>query len=429
LAQAFGDTDLDWNHDDSTERLRSALISVQQRCGGDFDRLSDLTIQILIDILSLRTTATPEAKLILNFLQIDISISVMGTAYGQKRLQTLFDWTIYSISDTYPFEQENQFETPRLLDLFIRSRPSLYAMLGRENGLEWIKFFYYYVFKVGGLKELARLIAPFVSDLLNQLLPASDAIEPAVRFAEWSVRDSYIDRRQLLLNLQQVFDTSEVGSDTHFLLGLAFALLLGKECGIDTQTLARRLLQLYARRLPPNWQLQLLQAALVPDSKEILHNLGLIVDNVQHYRQQTLSGGMDEILIEYEFQRSFTLVSAIVLSLLTIGESNAAATVIAAWKGVYGALTRQDVLFVLPNEASGVLYSCEGTVYSTDADNRIDTYTNLIDAINHFHGINIVMNDDDSLMPHTPTRPGIPEDPVQSSRNYLAAIREQFRFL
>ena len=80
LSQAFGDTDLDWNHDDSTERLRSALISVQQLCGGDFDRLSDLTIQILKDILSLRTTATPEAELILNFLQIDISISVMGTA-------------------------------------------------------------------------------------------------------------------------------------------------------------------------------------------------------------------------------------------------------------------------------------------------------------------------------------------------------------
>ena len=80
LAQAFGDTDLDWSRDDSTERLRDALISVQKLCGGDFDRLSDLTIHILLDILALRTTATPEAELILNFLQIDISISVMGAA-------------------------------------------------------------------------------------------------------------------------------------------------------------------------------------------------------------------------------------------------------------------------------------------------------------------------------------------------------------
>jgi hypothetical protein len=127
LAPAFGDTDLDWNRDDSTERLRNALVSVQQLCGGDFDRLTDLTIQILLDILALRTTATPEAELILNFLQIDISISVMGTALAQKRLQTIFDWAIYSISDTNPFELENQFETSRLRDLFILSRPSLYA--------------------------------------------------------------------------------------------------------------------------------------------------------------------------------------------------------------------------------------------------------------------------------------------------------------
>jgi hypothetical protein len=429
LAQAFGDTDLDWSRDDSTERLRDALISAQQLCGGDFDRLSDLTIQILLDILALRATATPEAELILNFLQIDISISVMGTALAQKRLQTIFDWTIYSISDTYPFERENQFETSRLLDLFIRSRPSLYARLGTDNGLEWIKLFYYYVFKVGGLKQLARLIAPFVSNLLNQLLPATDAIEPAVRFAEWSVRDSYPDRRQLLLNLKQVFDASEPGSETHFLLGLAFALLIGTECGIDTKTLARNLLQMYAHRLPPNWKLQLLQAALIPDSKEILQNLEVIVESVRRYRQQTLSAAVDEILIEYEFQRSFTLVRAMVLNLLTIGESNAAATVIAAWKGVYGALTRQDLLFVLPNEASGVLYSRQGAVYTTDAVNRGGTHTQLIDAINHFHGINIVMDDDDSLTPHTPTRPGVPEDPVQSSRNYLDSIREQFRFL
>src|ERR1700753_2814248 len=80
LAQAFGDADLDWNRDRSTERLRDALISLQQGCGSDFDRLSDLTIQVLQDSLALRTNAIRQAELILNFLQIDVSLTVMGTA-------------------------------------------------------------------------------------------------------------------------------------------------------------------------------------------------------------------------------------------------------------------------------------------------------------------------------------------------------------
>ena len=425
-AEAFGDADLEWTRDSSTERLRAALISLQQMCDGDFDRLSDLTVKILQDILALRRTAYPEAETILNFLQIDISISVMGTALVQKRLQTIYDWAIYSISDTYPFELEIHFEIPRLRDLFIRSHPTLYARLGREIGLEWIKIFYYYVFKVGGLKELARLIAPFVGNLLIRLLPQSDAIEPAVRFAEWGARDSYVDRRQLVLKLQQVLLSSKPGSDTHFFLGLAFALLIGTDCGMDTRTLARSLLQTYAHRLPPNSELQLLQAALIPDSEEIKQNLERIVETVRRYRQHTLSAALDDVLIEYEFQRSFTLVNAIVLTLLTIGESNAAALVIGAWKGVYGDSTRQDVLFVLPDAASGVLYSLQGDIYKTDAVNGRDTYSPLIDAINHFHGINIVMDDDDSLTPHTPIRPGIPDDPIQSSANYSAAMREQF---
>ena len=83
---------------------------VQQLCQGDLDRLTAVTTPILLDILALRTTATSPVELILNFIQIDISIPVMGTACGQKRLQPIFDWTIYSLSDKYPFALENQFE-------------------------------------------------------------------------------------------------------------------------------------------------------------------------------------------------------------------------------------------------------------------------------------------------------------------------------
>jgi hypothetical protein len=429
LALAFGSSELDWNRDDSTERLRNALISVQHLCDGDFDRLTSVTVQMLLDILALRLITAPDVKPILNFLQIDISISVMGTAYGQKRLQSIFDWAIYSISDNYPFERENQFETSRLQDLFTRSRPSLYSTLGRENGLEWIKFFYYYVFKVGGLKELARLLAPFVINLLIHLLPAKEAVEPAVRVAEWSVRDSYPDRRRLLESLKLAFDSSEPGSKSNFILGLAFALLLGNECRMDTNALAQNFLQTYASCIPPNSELQLLQASLIPHPAKIMQNLSVIVNTVERYRKQTLSIPMEEILIEYEFERSFTLINAIVFSLLQVGESNAASVVIAAWKGINGSSARQDVLFILPNESSGVLYSRQGAVFRIETSTLGNKYTELIDAINHFHGINIVLDDDDSLTPHIATRPGLPDNPVESSRKYLSAMREQFRFL
>ncbi len=226
-SQPFGRPDLDWALDASTERLRDSLIFTQQMWGGDLDRLEELTTEILLDILALRQSATVEEVVVLNLLQLDVAVTVMGTAYVQKRLQLIFDWAIYSISDEYPYPTENQFEVSRLEDLFNRKSPSVYAAVGRHIGLDWIRFFYYYVFKVGGHKELARLLAPSSIDLLDQLLPASDAIEPAVRVAEWSVRDNYEGRAMFLSRLKQAFVGAVPGTQTHLVISMRLPSAFG----------------------------------------------------------------------------------------------------------------------------------------------------------------------------------------------------------
>jgi hypothetical protein len=426
-AKAFGEYDLAWTSDGSTNRLRNALIFIQGNCAGDLDRLSELTIQILLDILALRQTATPTGTAVLNLLQLDICVTVMGTAHGQKHLQMIFDWTIYSICDVYPYELENLFEYSRVVDLFNRATPSVYADFGREIGLEWLKFFYNYVFKVGGLKEPALLLAPFAVSLLNDLLPAADAIEPATRVAEWSIRNRYAGRTPLVSKLKQVFDQAEPGSDRHFFLGLSFALLVGRDSGINTQAVARMLLQSYQGTIPPNWKIQLLQAALVPGPIEMGPDLDEIVETIQHYRAETLEMALGSFAIEYEFERSFTLISAIVLALLKSGQTNPADNLIGAWKGLPINSAREDVLFLVPNAEGGTLYSRQGGIYVVDNGN--DSFVDLINAINHFHGTNIVLDDDDSLAPHIPRRLGLPEHPVESSNSYLIAMRQQFQLI
>ncbi len=99
LSLAFGDYELDWDDDQSTSRLRNAIIGIQQTCRGDLDRLTEITTECLKDILALRRDPTLTQVLVLNLLQIDISVSVMATAYAQKRLQLIFDWVIYSVCD------------------------------------------------------------------------------------------------------------------------------------------------------------------------------------------------------------------------------------------------------------------------------------------------------------------------------------------
>jgi hypothetical protein len=428
LVGEFGQPDLNWTLDASTNHLRNSLIWIQQTCEGDFDRLTGVSDEALQDILALRQTASPEASLILNLLQIDLSLSVMGTATVQKRLQSVFDWSIYSICDTYPYQSENHFEISRIVDLFIRSKPSLYLQFGREIGLEWIKFFYYYVFKVGGLKELARLLAPYVMSLLSNILPEPDAIEASTRFAEWSIRDHYTDRTVLIYALYRVFAECHTGTQTHLHLGGSFALLIGEDIGLDTRELAREMLKTYKGVIPASLELQLLQASTVPDANEIMRKFDEILTTIRRYRTEVLSVGPDKMLFEYEFERSFVLISALVLSLLKAADANAVATVLAAWNGHPAESARQDVLFVLTNEGGGLLFSRQGARCGTDSQAHSNTFVELIRAINSFHGTNIVLNDDDTLAPHVPTRPGLPEDPVQSSIGYLAAMRNQFCF-
>ena len=218
----------------------------------------------------------------------------------------------------------------RLFDLFGRSRPSLYASLGRENGLEWIKLFYYYAFKVGGHKELARLLAPPVTELLTDLLPASDAIEPAVRVAEWSVRNAHADRASFCSDLKQAFDKSNPGSKDHLLLGLAFALLLGRNADRHHMTLARDLLKLYESKTSSQLGASAFQAALIPILSEILQNLGVIVDNIRRYREQTLSTSGDGILVEYDSLAASPRSTPWCSVCYVVGEANAAAILIAA---------------------------------------------------------------------------------------------------
>src|SRR5664280_1984962 len=64
LAQPIGEVDLDWRIDTSTDRLRNSLIFIQQTCRGDLDRLTELTVEILMDILALRQSLTAEEVLV-----------------------------------------------------------------------------------------------------------------------------------------------------------------------------------------------------------------------------------------------------------------------------------------------------------------------------------------------------------------------------
>jgi hypothetical protein len=428
LTNAFWDKELKWEDDQLTDRLRNEIIGIQQTCGADLDRLTAITAECLKDILALRRSATLTQALVLNLLQIDISLSVMGTAYAQKRLQLIFDWVIYSVCDAYPYELENHFELSRIADLFQRDRPAVYQEWGRAIGLQWLGIFYYYVFNVGGHKEVARLLAPLAIRILTVSLPAEDAVDPAVRVADWAIRDEYPGRAGLIEKLRDTFEMSPIGTDNHMRLGISLALLIGKEAGMDTKEQARKLLSDYEARIPPNWRLQLLQVAFQSDADQIEISLERIVKAIQDYRNDALAIAPDSILVEYEFERSFTLIIGMFLTCVRVGRTDAAAALIAAWKGLSTADARKDALFMIPNHAGGTFYSRRGAVHSIGNSDHETTFVALLKALNEFHGTNVVLHDDESLDPNIATRPGLPEDPEFSSNQYVEAMGDHFRF-
>jgi hypothetical protein len=426
LASAFGDYPFEWSNDESVDRLRNEIVGIQQRCGGDIDRLAMISAEALQDIFALRQTASDRQKLLLDLLQIDLALSVMGTAYAQKRLQLIFDWAIYSLCDVYPYALENKFNFERIAALFHRDQPRLYADWGRGIGMQWIEIVYYYVFKVGGLKEIARRLAPFVVDLLCELLPAEDVIQPSIRVADWAIRDQYSGRAKLIKSLQMTYTACPAGTETHLSLALSFCLLIGKDAGIDTKKHARTLLLTYADTAPANWKLQLMQAAFESDATEIERQLPAIFTTITAYRLEVLRQANDRVLAEYEFERSLTLILGLVVALVKAGRTAAAIRLLASWKGANPNNAPGDVLVIIPNDVAGALYSRESAVFSTSNRDHETTFRRLIKAINEFHGVNIVLHDDDRLDPNIATRPGLPEDPERSSHEYLNAIREQF---
>lgn len=426
IASAFGDYQLDWNDDQSVERVRHCIVATQQMCGGDIDRLNRISAEALQDILALRQAPSGNRKLLLDLLQIDLAVSVMGTAYVQKRLQLIFDWVIYSLCDAYPYGIENDFHLERIAALFSCKRPRLYAEWGREVGLQWIEIFYYYVFKVGGHKEIARLLAPFAIDLVCELLPAEDAVQPGIRIADWAIKDQYSGRAKLVGRLQQIYKESQLGIEMHFRLGLSFCLSIGKDAGVNTKEHAQTLLLKYSGTAAASWKLQLMQAALESDAQEIERQLSTVIETITSYRQQVLAQATDSLLAEYEFERSFPLIARFVVALVKAGKTAAAIKILAAWKGANPSDARGDVLIIIPNDSAGAFFSKEGAILSSSNADHEATFVRLIQAINEFHGVNIVLDDDDCLPPNVPTRSGLPEDPERSSHKYLAAVREQF---
>ncbi|MFX0542655.1 CHAT domain-containing protein [Roseovarius sp. S4756] len=319
-----------------------------------FDELHRVSAAVAEEIIQAQANATGDVeRLLLEYLQFEISIAPMMVAIQRGRFDSAFDWIHNGLSDSVESSATRKFFDGRpfrfigaLVDVLPNSFPNTF--------LEWTDGFFYYCRHQSALQTPAVRIAPLLEATVFKL-PANRTLKTkaAVSLMCWGRDTGHRSAAGVAAALRGLYDVDALPRDNKAMIAKAFSSRSCDLIGEEHHKWAKIVLRDYADFLFNHEPFQYLFASLenVEDWDE---NVVRLIETAQDYSDRVRDSFPAYTDWAIALDQRSSLLSPVAKFSLDNDRAGDFAKIIAAWYGGEIETASAGCSVVLPTAISGV---------------------------------------------------------------------------
>ena len=319
-----------------------------------FDELHRVSAAVAEEIIQAQANASGDfERLLLEYLQFEISIAPMMAAIQRGRFDCAFDWIHNGLSNSVESSATRQFCDGRLFR-FIAALVDVLPNNFPNTFLEWADGFFYYCRHQSALQTPAVRVAPLLKETVFKL-PANRTLttKAAVSLMCWGRDTGHRSAAGVAAALRGLYDVDALPRDNKAMIAKAFSSRSCDLIGEEHHKWAKIVLRDYADFLFNHEPFQYLFASLenVEDWDE---KVGRLIETAQDYSDRVRDSFPAYTDWAIALDQRSSLLSPVAKFSLDNDRAGDFAKIIAAWYGGEIETASAGCSVVLPTAISGV---------------------------------------------------------------------------
>ncbi|GAA6180119.1 hypothetical protein NBRC116594_15570 [Shimia sp. NS0008-38b] len=383
-----------------------------------FDELNGVSAAVAEEIIQAQASATDKVeRLLLEYLQFEISVAPMKAAIARGRFDCVFDWILNGLSDRVESSSQREFflERPfRFIAILVDILPEHFP----NSFLEWADVFFYYCLHQSALQSPAEKIAKLLEGTVFRLPAERElVVRASVSLMCWGRDVGHETAPTIAVVLRSFYGAKGISIDNKALIAKAFSTRCCDLIGDTHYIWAKTLLEKFADFLIPNELFQFLFASFenVADwdqnIERLIHAASQHSDEVcQNYLLYS-----DQVIA---LDRKSSLLSPVAKFAFDHDRASDFSKVLAAWYHGEIETAAAGTSVLLPSAISGIGFLGDGS-------EMIEFRGEFVEAIKVVEAMNEATNNalgTTRTVQAGPELDAAPERPGQPNRDFASAF-------
>jgi len=423
----FWQKENDLNSVSDVEELIFWFETELEKTQSNLEQFQEIGKCFLNDLLKLKQDKPGQIGLI-DFLQFQISTLILNFLASRKYMNYCYDWLCNSICIEFVDDIKREIESDRIVNFRYSENPYILIYF-KETFLNWSNNLFYYSRTIGGLNDLCIIYLDDFYKLLIEIYQEQvyieELISPLVNISTWC----YVHKKEDLnkKSCQILFDAYKSNISIHSKKIIAFHFSCRKNSynNYSRKQWCEILINIYSSELQAHEHLQLFANLYEDNCNEIISNVEKLYKSIDIYHD-FIEAQNNGILINYELVRHYNSLSNLLVTLITNGKTAITYSIICYYfKICVKTRFADNILFIIPNSISGVMYSTNNNIIYTDT-NTFQNIQEITKLNNDFFSTTITFNDYLEFEYETPYRLGAPIP--EKANIFLEALKKHFDF-
>lgn len=389
---------------------------------------SQLLAKALIkDLLELKTKKALNEDLI-DFLQYIISVSILRIVTSNKILNYCYDWICNSLSRDLAETLQRQYEPLRIVTFFASDN-----VFTKKNVdlffLTWSESLFYYSRCIGGHIDLCNIYLNIffirIIDLFRQKLFLEELIPALANISTWCFVHKKESQNKIASEILFKIYNLNISQISKKMIAVNFSCRKNSYNLYSKKEWCDIVITTYLNLLHPHEHLQIYANKFEDNVDQLIENLEVLFLCFNEYYKY-LDAHDDDFKIHYELSRLYSNLLNLICLLIQNGKTEIASEIICRYFRIdYDSSFSKNILFILPNTESGVLYSVSKSQIITDT-NTLENIPQIITFNNQFFSTTNTLHDYSDFQYENPYRLGAPIK--ENANQFLEAIKKHFDF-
>lgn len=340
----------------------------------NFEEFQEIGKCFLIDLLKLKLDKPEQIKLF-DFLQFQISTSILNYLASNKLMNYCYDWLCNSICVEFVEDIEREINSDRIVDFIYSENPYILTYF-KETFLEWTNNLFYYSRVTGGLNYLCIIFIEdfysFLIEIFEEKIYYEKLITPLSNISTWCYTHGKEELNKKSCEILFELYNIDLPIESKKIIAFHFSCRKNSYNKFSRKQWCEILTNEYLKNMFPHEHLQLFANKYENNVDSILENIDELYESFKLYKEP-LKEFENDILIHYELSRFYVHLLFLLQTLIQNGETKLVIEIITKYFEIDEKLMLDDkILFIIPNTISGVLYSINKNQIYTDTNTIIN---------------------------------------------------------